>query len=97
MFGKAATEEMEFTAFEPNRRYVVEAESCGCHYRSEFRFERAGGGTRVTVDFGGEPLTFVAKLMSCLLGWMMMGSVQKCLRQNLDDLKAAAESAPQPA
>jgi hypothetical protein len=36
-------------------------------------------------------------LMSCLLGWMMMESVRTCLRQDLDDLKAAAEASPQPA
>jgi carbon monoxide dehydrogenase subunit G len=97
MFGRQATEEMEFTVFEPNRRYVLEAESCGCHYRSEFRFEPADGGTRVTMEFGAEGRTFMAKLMGKLMGWMMTGTMRKCVQQDLDDLKAAAEAAPQPA
>jgi uncharacterized protein YndB with AHSA1/START domain len=93
MFGREATEEMEFTAFEPNRRYVLEAQSCGCRYVSEFRFEPAGGGTRMTMDFRGVPLTFAAKVMSALMGWMMKGAVTKCVQQDIDDLKAAAEAA----
>jgi uncharacterized protein YndB with AHSA1/START domain len=97
MFGRSATEEMEFTAFEPNRRYVLEAESCGCRYRHEFRFERVGSATRVTTEFGAVPLTFMARLMSKLMGWMMGSAVRKCVQQDLDDLKSAAESAPQPA
>src|SRR5438445_13881615 len=42
MFGKEATETMEFSAFEPNRRYELTADSCGAVYRIEFRFEPDG-------------------------------------------------------
>ncbi len=71
MFGKQATEEMEITAFEPGELYVHEAKSHGCHYISTYRFEPAGDGTKVTLTFEGRSLTFLAKLMSGALGWMM--------------------------
>lgn len=95
MFGKNATEEMEFTAFEPNRGYTLGCQSCGCQYASTFRFEEADGGTRVTMDFDAKPLLFFAKLMSPL-GWLMMGSMKKCIQRDLDDLKALAEQGHTP-
>lgn len=48
MFGKDATEEMWVTASEPPRRYVVEAESHGTHYVSEWLL-RADGPATTTV------------------------------------------------
>ena len=46
MFGKQATEEMEVTGWQPGKSYVVEADSHGSHYRTEFVFEplAQGGG-----------------------------------------------------
>lgn len=96
MFGKEATEEMEFTVFEPPRRYVVEAESHGTHYRSEYRFEPAGGATDVHMTFEGRPLTLGAKLLAPL-GLLMAGTMKKCFAQDIADLKAAAESKPEAA
>ncbi len=91
--GREATEEMEFTGFEPNRSYTVGCQSCGCVYSSVFRFEPDGNeATRVTMDFEGRPVTLTAKLMAPL-GWLMKGTLRKCLQQDLEDLRAAAESA----
>ena len=45
MFGKEAVEEMEMTEFVPDERYVVEADSCGAHFRTEIRFEDQGAGS----------------------------------------------------
>jgi hypothetical protein len=96
MFGRAASEVMEFAAFAPNRGYTLVAESCGACYVSTFRFEPDGPGTMVYVEFAAKPLTFFARLMKPL-GWLMAGMLKKCLQQDLDDLRAAAESAPRPA
>jgi hypothetical protein len=96
MFGRPSTEEMEFTEFEPNRCYVVEADSGGCHFHSEFRFEPADGGTRVTMAFTSQPQSFMAKVAGKLMGWMMRSAIRKCVQQDLDDLKAAAEAAVHP-
>jgi len=90
MFGREATEEMEFTSLEPDRGYALAAASCGCDYLSTFRFEPEGAGTRLTVTFEGRPRTIGAKLMAPLF-WFMRGTMRKCLEQDLRDLKAAAE------
>ena len=96
MFGKEATETMEFTAFEPNRRYELVADSCGALYRTEFRFDPDGRGTLVTATFAAEARSFYAKLFKPL-AWLMRGMMKKCLAKDLDNLAAAAEGAGAPA
>ncbi|MEM8933857.1 MAG: SRPBCC family protein, partial [Acidobacteriota bacterium] len=51
MYGKEATEEMEITAFEPDRSYTVECTSHGAHFTSVYTFEPEHGGTNVTLSF----------------------------------------------
>jgi carbon monoxide dehydrogenase subunit G len=92
MFGKEATEEMTFTAFDPGRGYTLGAESSGCRYIINFRFEPDGTGTRVTASFTAQPLSTMAKVMGVLMGWMMKRMLTKCLRKDMDELKAAAET-----
>ncbi len=91
LFGKQATEEMWVTALDENRRYVVEAESHGTKYRTEYTFEPSEGATRVAMTFEGRPVSLGAKLMSWL-GFLFQGAVRKALRQDLLDLKAVCES-----
>lgn len=90
MFGKACSEEMWITAFEPPRGYTVECDSCGAHYATQFRFEPHGDGTRVEQEFTCRASSFMAKLMSPLARLMMKPMLQ-AMDQDLDDLKAAAE------
>jgi carbon monoxide dehydrogenase subunit G len=94
MFGKEATEEMEITEYVPGDHYVAEAESCGAHYRSVVRYEPSGEGTDVTMEFGAEPISFLAKLMTPLSG-LMTKTLVKCIEQDLSDLAQIAESAEQ--
>ena len=96
MFKKEATEEMEITAFEPGKGYIVEAESCGAHYTTFFRFRPEGTATEVEVEFQVEAMTFMAKVLSPL-GRMMKGTLKKCIDNDLDDLKAVVESATEKA
>ncbi len=91
MFGRPATEEMEFLAFDPPRSYLVGCDSHGCRYRSLFSFEAEEGGTRVEMEFEAVPLTFMAKIMSFIMK-PMMKSMHKIMRQDLEDLKAAIEA-----
>jgi carbon monoxide dehydrogenase subunit G len=91
MFGKEASEVMTVSEFEPPHRYVLLAESHGSRYRSELRFDPAGGGTDVTMTFQAEPLTFGAKVMSFVFR-PMMKSVSKLCAQDLVDLKQSVES-----
>lgn len=91
MMGREATEEMEVTGFSPPRSYVIGAQSHGCRYRTEFRFEPAGTGTRVIMDFGAEPLTLTSKVLTVLMRPMMKKMAEMCAK-DLDAIKAHVES-----
>jgi hypothetical protein len=93
MFGKEATEELEVSAFEPNRGYTVRAESCGAEMVSEFRFEPEGLATLVEVELRCRPLKWWCYLM-WPLGWLMQGSLKKCMDKDLEDIKQAIEAEP---
>ena len=86
MMGREATEEMTVTAFDPPRGYTLGAQSHGCRYRTELRFEPSGSGTRMVFDFQAEPLTFGAKAMMLLMKPMMKKAAQMCAK----DLEAIA-------
>lgn len=86
MLGREATEEMTVTDFDPPRSYTLGAQSHGCRYRTELRFEPAGAGTRLVFDFSAEPLTFVARLMMALMKPMMKKAARLCA----EDLEAIA-------
>lgn len=93
MFKKEATEEMEVVAFEPNRRYLVEAFNCGCRYETEFNFREEEGGTTVERSFSATPLTFMAKVMSPV-GFLFKGMIRKCFKDDMDALAGVIEGEP---
>lgn len=93
MFGKEASETMEVTAFDPPRSYTLSAASHGCSYLSTVSVAPEGAGSRLSMTFAGTPLTVGAKVMSALMGWMIVGSCRKAMQQDLADIGAAAESA----
>lgn len=90
MFGKSATETMEFVEFEPGKHYALAAESCGTRYRTSFAFEPTGTGTRVRMSFEATPLSMAAKMMAPMLG-MMTGTLTKAIQADFDDLKRFCE------
>ena len=92
MFGKEATEVMEFTVFDPPRSYTLVADSHGCHYMSTFRFTPEAGGTRVDFEFTGDAHSFGAKVMSAVMGPLMKGTMRKMLAKDLRELKRSAEA-----
>lgn len=91
IFGKSATEEMEFTDFQQDESYTVECDSHGTHYRSVYQFEPVGNCTDVNVQFEAKPVTLMAKLLSPL-GWLMIGTTKKIFQSDVEDLKKVAES-----
>ena len=91
MFKKAATEEMEVTQFEPNERYLLEAQSCGAHYLSEYQFTEKDDKTVVKMTFNARPVSLFAKLMTPL-SFLMKGMLQKCIDEDLQMLKKVAET-----
>lgn len=92
MFGRQATETMEVIDFQPGRSYTLAATNCGCQYRTVVSVRPSPSGSEITFDFTGTPLTFGARLMTGLMGWMAKGACLKAIRKDLADLKAAAEN-----
>ncbi len=97
MFGRDATEKLEFTGFSQGKSYTVGCESCGAKYKTTFEFLPENGGTLVRVTMVVKPLTFFAKLMSPLSALMMRPMMKKCLLGDLEDLKREIESGAPPA
>lgn len=91
MFGKNATEEMEFVEMERPRLYVLAAESHGSRYRTEFHLAPIDGGTTVRMVFTAVPQTAMAKVMSFLMKPMMKKLADMCAK-DLDALKAHVEA-----
>jgi carbon monoxide dehydrogenase subunit G len=92
MLGKHATEEMYVTACEPPERYVVEADSQGTHYVSEFRLLPAGqDSTTVRITFGAKPPGGFTGLLAKILGGLGARAVRNAVTRDLDDVAAAVE------
>lgn len=91
MFGKAATEVMWITDAVEESYYETRAESHGSEYVSRIELAPHDGGTRLSMGFEGTPVTFGAKVMWALTGWMAKSAMKKALAADLVDIKAAAE------
>lgn len=95
MFGKEATEEMYVTACEAPERYVVEADSRGVHYTSEFTLApEQDEATTVSLAFSSETdKQSLTGTMGKFLGGISSKAVAKSLAKDLEDIAAAVESA----
>lgn len=91
MMGRTASETMEVTAVDPGRSYVVEANSGGTHYRSEFHISPDGDGTALTMTFAGQPSGLGGRIMAATLGRLFAGMTSKALGADLDDIAQASE------
>ena len=95
MFGREATEEMEYLEFERPSGYLLGAESNGCRYRTRFRLEAVGDAqsrTKLTFEFQAEPLNLFAKIMAFLMKPMLKKVVGE-VKKDLDDVKRVCEGA----
>ncbi|MEV0175311.1 SRPBCC family protein [Streptomyces sp. NPDC050803] len=92
MFGKDATEEMWVTASEVPERFVVEAESHGTHYVSEWVLRADGPvATTVRMTFTAAAPGGVAGLLAKVLGGVGARAVSKAVAKDLDDVASAVE------
>ena len=87
MFGREASEEMEFTQFDPPHSFLLEAYNHGAHYRTAHQFDPVGQGTLVTVTFAASGTNFFAKIMSAVMGPLMKKTLARLLQQDLADIK----------
>jgi carbon monoxide dehydrogenase subunit G len=91
MMGRTATETMEVTAVDPGRSYVVEADSGGAHYRSEFRIAPDDGGTALTLTFTAQPSGLGGRVLAVTIGRLLAGPTRKALIADLDDIAQASK------
>lgn len=91
MFGKQEVQEMEVTALDEGRAYTVEADRRGTHYTSRFTVGDRDGATHLQVTFGATSGSLAARVLGATLGRLFAGATRKALRQDLDDIAAAAE------
>lgn len=91
MFGKEATEEMEFTQFQRNQALTVSADSCGSHFDTIFHFRPQGAQTHVDIKMVIQPTTWMAKLMSPL-SFVMRSTMKKMMDSDFDQIQAYCES-----
>lgn len=91
LFGKTATEVMWITDARPREYYTTEARSHGAVYRSRIFLADTPEGTRLGMRFIAQPETLTARVMSVIFGFMMKGATEKALRQDLEDIRRAAE------
>ena len=90
MFGKPATEEMWISSADAPKSYEVSSDSHGVKYLTRFELVDQGDSTKVTMIFGGEAVSFFAKLMSPMMAFMS-GTLRKQLQADLEDIKNVAE------
>jgi len=91
MHGHEATEEMEIIVFKRPQRYAVACRSCGSLITTMFRFDQVPEGTRVTVEIVAQAQSWFAKLLSPFAK-MLIGMIQKCVTQDILDLKQVLEA-----
>jgi len=92
MFGKEATETMEFTEFEPGKGFTIGCESCGVRYSTRHELREENGATELTMRMECRPLTIMTKVMSPVMGLLMGAAMRKCMAKDLEDLKKAVEA-----
>lgn len=76
MYGRAAVEEMTVAELQPPRRQVFTAENHGARYVATTEFVPEAAGTRIKLTFEGIAVSFAAKLLTPLMGFMA-GSIRK--------------------
>jgi hypothetical protein len=91
MFGKKATEVMWVTDAADASHYETRAESHGSVYQTRIAIHPHAGGTRLSMDFSGQPVSPGAKILWALTGFFVKGAMRKALERDLADIKAAVE------
>jgi uncharacterized membrane protein len=94
IFGKEATEELWVTASEAPKRYVVESDSRGVHYTSEFTLTpEQDDATTVRLTFDSETdKKSLSGTMGKFLGSLGSKAVANALAKDLEEVSAAVES-----
>lgn len=98
MFGKESTEQMRVTAVEAPRHTVVEADSSGVHYVTEFTLTSVGDeATRLSMTFAATQAetNAVQRALWRLVGGLGAKATGKVMAKDLEDIAGRAEQ-PRP-
>jgi hypothetical protein len=88
-----ATADKSITEAVEGEFYKTRAESDGFIFLSTMRLSNSSDGVTLTSVHDSQPQSFGAKVMSVPMGLLFKGVAKKALRQDLIDIKLAAESA----
>jgi hypothetical protein len=91
MFGREATETMWVAAFEPPKKAVMEADSCGARMTVTFTFEPVATGTKVRVHLATKAVTWLAWFFAPL-GCLFAGAARKMMKKDMEELARAAST-----
>ncbi len=91
--GRDAVEVMWVTDAREGSYYETRAESHGSIYTSRMELETTPRGTRLTMAFSSQPVTFGARMLWVLTGWMARNSLRKVIDQDLEDIGTAVVKA----
>lgn len=94
MFGREDTQQLRVTLAEEPVRTVVEADSSGVHYVTEFTLTPTGDATRLGMSFTAVQArtTPGQKALWALFGRLGAKATEKAMAQDLRDIAARAES-----
>ena len=94
MFGKEDTQQMQVTLAEEPIRTVVEADSSGVHYVTEFTLIPTGDATRLRMTFTALQARTnpMQKALWALFGTLGAKATEKAMARDLHDIAARAES-----
>jgi uncharacterized protein YndB with AHSA1/START domain len=88
--GTPVTEEFRVERSDPPHGFTVTSPGVDAAYRMRYVFAGRRGGTAVTVTQEGGPTVPTGRLLSIVLGGLAARASEGALRQDLDDLAAAA-------
>jgi len=92
MFGKESSETMWITEAVENTYYVVHAQSHGSLYISRLTLKEEDNQMILGMSFFAEGQTFISKILSSIMGFMIKGSMKKMLYKDLEDIKEYVEN-----
>ncbi|MGO1510617.1 MAG: SRPBCC family protein [Actinomycetales bacterium] len=98
VMGGSETEEMWVAEVDEPRSTVIRAEARGAVYGTTFTLEPASGGTRLSMEFGGETTGggVLKRVLMALPNRLGLAMSKKMMTQDLADIAAAAEGLSRP-
>ena len=94
MFGREDTQEVRVTLADEPTRTVVEADSAGVHYVTEFTLTPTANATRLRMSFNALQARTnpVQKALWAVFGTLGAKATEKTMAKDLQDIAARAES-----